>query len=117
MTTTEAANVLKEFNEWRRGSEIEQPNPSTIGIAIDTILEVINKLPEVDKNKVRTYSSNEVLRILQVSTNTLAKFKLYHPEYVVSRGKWDADAIDKELVEREYRKSIKTKNPIYGKAY
>ncbi len=38
MTTQEATQLLKEYNVWRRGAELEQPNPTVIGKAIDTLL-------------------------------------------------------------------------------
>src|SRR5690606_40353285 len=30
--------ILKKYNEWRRGGEGPQPNPTEIGIAIDAVL-------------------------------------------------------------------------------
>jgi len=38
MTTQQATQLLKEYNVWRRGAELEQPNPTVIGKAIDTLL-------------------------------------------------------------------------------
>jgi len=36
MTPTEVTNILRQFNEWRRGDEdIPQPDPREIGEAID----------------------------------------------------------------------------------
>lgn len=35
MNTTEAIEILTEYNKWRRGAEIKHPNPKKIGEAID----------------------------------------------------------------------------------
>lgn len=42
MTLKEARNILFNYNRWRRGAEIEQPNPTQIGIAIDTIINYLD---------------------------------------------------------------------------
>lgn len=31
--------LLRNYNRWRRGAEIPQPNPTEIGIAINTLIE------------------------------------------------------------------------------
>lgn len=42
MTTTDAINLLRAYNKWRRGAEdIEQPHPTEIGVALDTVLDHI----------------------------------------------------------------------------
>jgi len=41
MTPTEAATILRQFNEWRRGGDIEQPGPLAVGEAIDAAIEII----------------------------------------------------------------------------
>ena len=39
MKLKKAIKILKEYNQWRRGSEIiEMPDPKTIGIAIDVVI-------------------------------------------------------------------------------
>ena len=38
MTLKEAVKLLDLYNRWRRGSEIEQPNPTKIGIALDMVI-------------------------------------------------------------------------------
>jgi len=38
MKLEQAVAILEEFNRWRRGEEIPQPDPRQIGIAIDTVL-------------------------------------------------------------------------------
>jgi len=44
MKLNEAIKILKEYNEWRRGSEIiEMPNPKKIGIAIDVVIKKLEK--------------------------------------------------------------------------
>jgi len=39
MTLKQALCILENYNEWRRGAEIPQPNPTEIGLAIDFILK------------------------------------------------------------------------------
>ena len=41
MTPAEAATILRQFNEWRRGGDIEQPGPLAVGEAIDATLKPI----------------------------------------------------------------------------
>ena len=51
MTPSEVTNVLRQFNEWRRGDEtVEQPappDPREIGEAIDAAIEMIERLQSV----------------------------------------------------------------------
>jgi len=47
ITTSQALNILKEYNDWRRGKETEMLNPKTIGKAIDKAIEILIK----DQNK------------------------------------------------------------------
>jgi len=45
MKTEKAIQVLRDFNLWRRGNEeIEQPDPHTIGEAIDDVLMAIGDM-------------------------------------------------------------------------
>ena len=48
MTPEQAAEVLRYLNEWRRGAEGEQPDPKTIGIAIDTAIECMSASTPTD---------------------------------------------------------------------
>ena len=48
MTPTETAAILRKFNEWRRGAEtIEQPDPREIGAALDTAIEMIERMERI----------------------------------------------------------------------
>jgi len=38
MTTQEATEILKQHNEWRRGSEVQMIHPNILGEAIDIML-------------------------------------------------------------------------------
>ena len=42
MTPTEVAAKLRQFNIWRRGGDIEQPDPREFGEAIDAAIEMID---------------------------------------------------------------------------
>jgi hypothetical protein len=41
MTKEETIDILRQYNEWRRGAEIDQPHPTTIGIAIDNAIKLL----------------------------------------------------------------------------
>lgn len=51
MDIKEARNILFKFNQWRRGAEIEQPNPTQIGIVIDTLINYVDYTLKDTKNK------------------------------------------------------------------
>ena len=44
MTPTETITILRQFNKWRRGGDIEQPDPREIGEAIDAAIGMIERL-------------------------------------------------------------------------
>ena len=45
MTPTETADILRQFNEWRRGDEdIPQFDPREIGEAIDAAVDMIERM-------------------------------------------------------------------------
>lgn len=43
MTIKQATKELKRYNKWRRGAEIKVAEPWIIGIAIDTVVEWVEK--------------------------------------------------------------------------
>jgi hypothetical protein len=50
MKTEKAIQVLRDFNLWRRGNEeMDQPDPHTIGEAIDDVLMAIDNMEEEAK--------------------------------------------------------------------
>ena len=46
MTPAETTTILRQFNEWRRGGDIEQPGPLAVGEAIDAAVEMIERMDE-----------------------------------------------------------------------
>ena len=50
MTPTEVAATLRQFNEWRRGGDIEQPGPLAVGEAIDAAIEMIGRIEAAEKS-------------------------------------------------------------------
>ena len=49
MSPTEVTTTLRQFNEWRRGDEdIPQFDPREIGGAIDTAVEMIERMRNVE---------------------------------------------------------------------
>ena len=49
MTIKEALKIVNEFNQWRRGAIMPQPNPKNIGIAIDVLIENTEKILKLKK--------------------------------------------------------------------
>ena len=51
MKNETAAETLTRYNEWRRGAEIEQPDPTEIGLAIDAAIHALknNNLESIGK--------------------------------------------------------------------
>lgn len=43
MDTKQAVKIVTNFNKWRRGAKLPQPNPTDIGIAIDIVLMELKK--------------------------------------------------------------------------
>lgn len=61
MTPTETATILRQLNEWRRGTDIDPPAPLAVGEAIDAAIEMIERIPsriapEQAPGYVRNYS-------------------------------------------------------------
>ena len=51
MTPAETTNILRQFNEWRRGDEdIPQFDPREIGEAIDAAVEMIERLEAAESS-------------------------------------------------------------------
>ena len=46
MTPTEVTTALRQFNDWRRGADVLQPNPRELGMAIDAAIEMIESAEE-----------------------------------------------------------------------
>ena len=43
---------LRRFNEWRRGADIEQPDPKTIGLDIDYAIDIIERMSKAIKTTI-----------------------------------------------------------------
>lgn len=43
MTDTEALDILKRYNAWRRGDDCEMLPVADVGLAIDVAIEVLTK--------------------------------------------------------------------------
>ena len=44
----ETTTILRQFNEWRRGGDIEQPGPLAVGEAIDVAVEMIERMGKME---------------------------------------------------------------------
>lgn len=73
---------LKKYNLWRRGDEsIEQPDPKDIGIWIDEICEIAEKL-ERERDEARELLSKALVRgDLALSETKKAKEELFWSDY------------------------------------
>ena len=60
MTTTEAADILRQFNDHRRGCDVHNPKPSQIGRAIDAAIEMIERADRVEKALAELIADLEV---------------------------------------------------------
>lgn len=63
MTNTQ---TLKTYNEWRRGADIPQPNPTDIGVAIDGVLSELEHLQK--ENEKLKAAVNAVVDLIDSST-------------------------------------------------
>ena len=54
MTTEEALKVLKWYNEWSRGAEMEMPDPKQAGEAVDVAIETLKKINNNSNNDIMT---------------------------------------------------------------
>lgn len=43
MTIKQAIKILKRANRWRRGAEVEMPDPKEFGVAMDVAIEVMER--------------------------------------------------------------------------
>ena len=57
MTPTEIVEILRQFNNWRRGTDIPQPDPREIGEAIDAAVEMIERAAKT-KTALRNHHKN-----------------------------------------------------------
>lgn len=50
MTPTETATILRQLNEWRRGTDIDPPAPLAVGEAIDAAIAMIDRLEAAESD-------------------------------------------------------------------
>ncbi len=81
----DSIETLREYNSWRRGTsapDIEMPNPTVIGLAIDdTIAEVEHLRKEVMRMKEATMRARveiERLEAIERAAQTLIKMRGRH---------------------------------------
>jgi hypothetical protein len=55
MRLIEAAEILERHNNWRRGDDSPQGNPTEIGLAIDIVLKAAARYEEVRKWNPRCF--------------------------------------------------------------
>jgi F0F1-type ATP synthase membrane subunit b/b' len=100
MKTEKAIQVLRDYNLWRRGNEdMEQPDPHTVGEAIDDVLMAIQKAEaELDEERKE---GEEQARLLGMGSEREAKL-------IAERDLWRETAEEsfqtrawKQLIEEE----------------
>lgn len=47
-TIKEKIEFLKNYNKWRRGEEIPQPNPTEIGVALNDVIQWVEKVEKIN---------------------------------------------------------------------
>lgn len=50
MEITEAIKILTEYNKWRRGDDMNHPNPTELGMAIDFIIKHVKNEKKHNRN-------------------------------------------------------------------
>jgi len=67
MKNETAAQTLTRFNEWRRGAEIEQPDPTQIGLAIDAAIQALkNNNLEKDGKPVYLPNKKRTMNVVRI---------------------------------------------------
>jgi hypothetical protein len=95
MKTEKAIQVLRDYNLWRRGNEeMEQPDPRTIGEAIDDVLVTIQKA-EADLNEERK-EGEEQARLLGMGSEREAKLIAERDLWRAEAQRWRQQALDLE---------------------
>ena len=95
MKTEKAIQVLRDYNLWRRGNEeMEQPDPHTIGEAIDSVLVAIQKA-EADLDEERK-EGEEQARLLGMGSEREAKLMAERDLWRAEAQRWREQALDLE---------------------
>jgi len=95
MKTEQAIQVLRDFNLWRRGNEVmEQPDPHTIGEAIDDVLMAIQKAEaELDEERKE---GEEQARLLGMGSEREAKLMAERDLWRAEAQRWREQTLDLE---------------------
>ena len=95
MKTEKAIQVLRDYNLWRRGNEeMEQPDPHTIGEAIDSVLVAIQKAEaELDEERKE---GEEQARLLGMGSEREAKLIAERDLWRAEAQRWREQALDLE---------------------
>jgi hypothetical protein len=95
MKTEKAIQVLRDYNLWRRGNEdMEQPDPHTVGEAIDDVLMAIQKA-EADLDEERK-EGEEQARLLGMGSEREAKLIAERDLWRAEAQRWREQALDLE---------------------
>jgi predicted nucleic acid-binding Zn-ribbon protein len=90
MKTEKAIQVLRDYNLWRRGNdEMEQPDPHTIGEAIDDVLMAVEKA-EAERDLWREEAQRWRKQALELEAQI---------ETAIKRIQWRQDNLDRGIKE------------------
>jgi hypothetical protein len=95
MKTEKAIQILRDFNLWRRGDDaMEQPDPHTVGEAIDSVLVSIQKAEaELDEERKE---GEEQARLLGMGSEREAKLIAERDLWRAESQRWREQALDLE---------------------
>jgi hypothetical protein len=95
MKTEKAIQILRDYNLWRRADEdMDQPDPHTIGEAIDSVLVAIQKA-EADLDEERK-EGEEQARLLGMGSEREAKLMAERDLWRAESQRWREQALDLE---------------------
>ena len=112
MTPAEAATILRQFNEWRRGDEdIPQFDPREIGEAIDAAVEMIERLEAAEKE--RDALRNEIAFVKEVEFPRKAQAVADAWEGKCKRLEVERDALRAELdALKTWKAEVEAQKPV-----
>lgn len=77
MKTREIVNSLRRYNEWRRGADIEHPDPKKLGLLIDLAAKRLNDLEvALDRSTAYLDDFNNDSKNLTVKNQLEQNYKL-----------------------------------------
>lgn len=96
MKKEEAIKILTEGNKWRRGSEIEMPNPKDLGLAIDYAIKFMQEVKtdiEITKVKIECPNCGEICdaEVVDIEGSPFADYthQCEHCDFWITESEWE----------------------------